>query len=118
MSFSPDNSVLAVHNGTSTVWNLRVRPSKTLANWERYWVEGLTFAFAFSPDSRTLASATEFRLTLRDPATGTIRKEWQFPGAIRWVSYAPDGRHLVTINSNGTGYILRLAPPDAKANGK
>jgi hypothetical protein len=29
------------------------------------------------------------------------------------VTYAPDGRHLLTINSNGTGYVLRLAGPPA-----
>ena len=27
------------------------------------------------------------------------------------ISIAPDGRHLATVNGNGTVYLLRLAAP-------
>jgi WD40 repeat protein/tRNA A-37 threonylcarbamoyl transferase component Bud32 len=36
---------------------------------------------------------------------------WQLPGAVLSLALAPDGRHLATANSNGTAYLLRLAPP-------
>jgi hypothetical protein len=26
----------------------------------------------------------------------------------------PEGRHILTLNSNGTIYVLRLEPPDVK----
>jgi hypothetical protein len=29
-------------------------------------------------------------------------------GLVRQVHYTPDGRHLVTLNGNGTIYVLRL----------
>jgi WD40 repeat protein/predicted Ser/Thr protein kinase len=115
MAFSPDSRMLAVSaDNATTVWDLQERRPKERAKWERYSEEGATHAVAFSPDGRTLASATDRgRLTLRDPQTGALRKEWQLPGPIRWVRYAPDGRHLATVNGNGTGYIFRLAPPPA-----
>jgi len=32
----------------------------------------------------------------------------KYPGIVRQVILHPDGRHLVTVNGNGTVYILRL----------
>jgi hypothetical protein len=34
--------------------------------------------------------------------------EWQLPGGVAAVCFAPDGRHLAAANANGTVYILRL----------
>src|SRR5262249_46527468 len=39
--------------------------------------------------------------------------EWKPPGAVDDVWFAPDGRHVITANSNGTAYVLRLE--DARA---
>jgi hypothetical protein len=36
-------------------------------------------------------------------------------GMIYQVVFTPDGRHLVTVNGNGTIYVLR--PPLLQANG-
>jgi len=39
--------------------------------------------------------------------------EWQPPGAVRSVEFAPDGRHLALVNGNGTLYVVRLEDPKA-----
>jgi hypothetical protein len=37
------------------------------------------------------------------------QRRWQqLPGAVLSLAFAPDGRHLITANSNGTAYVLRL----------
>jgi ECF sigma factor len=35
----------------------------------------------------------------------------KLPGYVHGVAFAPDGRHLATVNGNGTVYVLRLAKP-------
>jgi WD40 repeat protein len=47
-------------------------------------------------------------------ATGKKLHEWTFPGPVRCVSFAPDGRHLALGNGDGTVYILRLGAPASK----
>jgi ribonuclease J len=37
-------------------------------------------------------------------------REWKLPGGVWRAAFAPDGRHLATVNRNGTLYILRLTP--------
>jgi WD40 repeat protein len=72
----------------------------------------MVFAVAFSPEGRTLASAGyDGRIILWDPASAQPVRDWQLPGAVHWVTFAPDGRHLAVANANGTLYILRLGPP-------
>ncbi|HLW63925.1 MAG TPA: hypothetical protein VKS79_01315, partial [Gemmataceae bacterium] len=107
MSFSPDSKRLALAcTDQTTVWDVQQQPAKKLFEGEHF-ANGVNF----SPDGRTLATATTYgQLTLRDAETGAMQKEWHFPGMIKWVTYAPDGRHLVTINGNGTAYVLRLSP--------
>jgi WD40 repeat protein len=38
----------------------------------------------------------------------------QLPGPSYCAGFAPDGRHLALGNSNGTVYVLRMAPPPGK----
>ena len=58
---------------------------------------------------RALASAgCDGRIILWDVAAGARRHEWQLPGWVKGVAFAPDGRHLAAANGNGTVYILRL----------
>ena len=72
-------------------------------------------AIAFSAGGRTLLSAGyDGRILLWDVGSGTVRGQWQLPGPIMAACYAPDGRHLATVNANGTVYILRLGQPASK----
>jgi WD40 repeat protein len=113
LAFSGDNRLLAVSTiGGMSVWEVQDRQPRQSIQWGQNGEEGNAFAVAFSPDSRALATGTDRgKLVLRDAATGTVYKEWQLPGPLHWVSYAPDGRHLLTVNGNHTGYVLRLAGP-------
>jgi WD40 repeat protein/tRNA A-37 threonylcarbamoyl transferase component Bud32 len=116
VAFAPDSRLLFVStNASVTVWDVQGGQPGQPA--QRAWTraEGNTYAAAFSPDSRTLATCEAAgNLLLRDARTGGfVRKVWQLPGGLNWVGYAPDGRHLLTVNGNHTGYILRLAPPPA-----
>jgi WD40 repeat protein len=66
-------------------------------------------ALHFLPDGEGLVSAGEDgQLILHGPRSGQALNSWRFPGAIRDLAVAVDGRHLATANSNGTVYILRL----------
>jgi WD40 repeat protein len=113
LAFSPDSRLLFVSTTAGvSVWDVQGGQPGQPA--QRAWTrdEGNTYAVAFSPDSRTLATGTGAgKLVLRDARTGAVRKEWQLPGGLYWVGYAPDGRHLLTVNGNHTGYVLRLAGP-------
>jgi WD40 repeat protein len=69
-------------------------------------------SLVFSPDDRLLLGASDDgRLTAWDVLTQQRRYERRFPGAILQATFADDGRHVVTLNGNGTVYVLRL--PDA-----
>jgi hypothetical protein len=44
-----------------------------------------------------------------DAAAAKKLSEWELPGRVYTVAFAPDGRHIATANANATIYILRLA---------
>jgi formylglycine-generating enzyme required for sulfatase activity len=49
------------------------------------------------------------RVVAQSRHTSTGCYEWKTaPGIVHWVDWAPDGRHLVTLNGNRTVYVLRL----------
>jgi WD40 repeat protein len=77
--------------------------------------DGRTWSKSLGSDSRGLAIVGERiicttgdgRLTVWD-RKGNIIAEGQLPGAAWGVVPAPDGRHVATLNHNGTVYIIRL----------
>ena len=70
---------------------------------------------AFSPDGQTLTTASNGRLYFwalnasvgEEPLQRTITLN-EGGGIIKDLRYSPDGRHLFTLNYNGTVYVLRL----------
>jgi WD40 repeat protein len=73
---------------------------------------------AFDPARRKLvACSNTFEGTavlIIDVATGSIDRQWDFKGRVLHARFTPDGRHILTANTNGTLYVLRLAPPPEK----
>jgi WD40 repeat protein len=66
---------------------------------------------AFGPEGKRIVSAdARGVLILWDATASQERKRWTFPFPINGVVFAADGRHLLTANNDGTGYILRLGP--------
>lgn len=60
-------------------------------------------------DGKRLAAAClNGELIVWDAVRRTKLREWRFPGRIEQLVLAADGRHLLTLNSNRTIYVLRL----------
>ncbi len=62
-----------------------------------------------APDGKTFASADLETLRVWSAQTGKLLLKRKLPGWFK-VLYAPDSRHLVLGNHNGTAYIVRIAP--------
>jgi WD40 repeat protein len=117
LAYSPDGDTLATAiGGTKEIplclWDVKtgkVRrtiqdPSQAIA------------ALAFSRDGKILAVASADLGTVRlyDSATGRPLRHFQVGpafGIVRDVVFTPDGRRLVTLNGDGTAFILRLEEP-------
>src|SRR5205814_1216597 len=89
-----------------------------------FTLEGQTTVttIAFSPNGQWIATlSTEGRIYLHD-ATGGKKptrnrrvQEWTMPGA-KYLTFAPDGRHLVVADQDGIIYVLRLTEPPPVEN--
>jgi WD40 repeat protein len=94
------------------IWNLNTgKPEtgdfKTLA--------GRAFSVAFSPDGTCLLGTSEGGdMVLWDVASGLERWRWQFPWPVFRARFTADGRHILTLNGDGTVYVLRLQAPAKK----
>lgn len=55
------------------------------------------------------------RLALWDIPSAKVVWQHDLPGVVYHLAFAPDGRHLLTANSNGTLYVLRMASPQPAA---
>jgi WD40 repeat protein/tRNA A-37 threonylcarbamoyl transferase component Bud32 len=105
-AFSPDGRLLALSAPgvagrlVSAVTGKEVRPMP---------VGG---PVAFRPDGQLLAIPSSGVVTLFDVAAGKATEQIRVgpPGGVVFPSFSPDGRHLVTLNGNGTVYVLRLRP--------
>jgi WD40 repeat protein/predicted Ser/Thr protein kinase len=117
-AFSPDSRTFYCGGwgveGWCARWDIRSEEPRRL---ERLPAEGPVESLAISAEGRRVAWATDIatcRLTLWDLAEHRPAREWRLPGPVARVFFARDGRHLITCNSNGTAYVLRLATPDGK----
>jgi WD40 repeat protein len=73
---------------------------------------------SYAPDGELLASAgNDSRVIIWDLARRKPKvRDWLFPGPVaadgRYrLAWSPEGRHLATVNGNGTVYVLRLPAP-------
>ena len=72
-----------------------------------------------SPDGQFLATTNSdamkysVDLCIWSVAEGKKIKSWQLPGSCS-IRFAPDSRHLLTMNGNGSVYVWRLAEPKAR----
>jgi len=117
-AFSPDSKTLYCGGwgveGWCARWDISGVEPRCL---EPLPAEGPVDSLAVSADGRRVAWATDIascRLTLWDIASQRPAREWRLPGPIARVFFPRDGRHIITCNSNGTAYVLRLATPDGK----
>jgi WD40 repeat protein len=68
---------------------------------------------AISPDGELLVTASAVgRVAVYRTATGRVVHTLEIPGAVDYVDFAPDGRHLLVANRNRTVYVLRLRGQD------
>jgi len=118
VTFSPDGKTLASGGAcddskakpTIQLWDLATAPlrEKRAFGAEAPEATGLTF----SGDGSSLFSLDQRRdeVSRWDVASGRRLGAWMVPGPILGFALAPDGRHLLTCNANGTAYVFRLAP--------
>jgi WD40 repeat protein/Leucine-rich repeat (LRR) protein len=107
----PDGTRIAAstEDGKTTIWNLNTGKSEPGT-----FSAGQCFSFMdFSPDGKQLLGChDDFTVQLWDLDSGLEVKRWTFPGPVQ-ARFAPDGRHIITKNANGTAYVLRLRPATA-----
>jgi WD40 repeat protein len=107
LAFHPDGSKLATgdRSGVVVLWDA-VKGSELVRRQEH---KDRVNAVAFSPNGSWLASAGEDgQVLLWGMPTGDKQRGWQLPGPVTSVTFAPDSRHLLLGNANGTIYVLRL----------
>ena len=85
--------------------------------------QGYPECLDYSPDGRWLlvsstggvgkvfkiAGGFMSKVAIWNARTRRLVKQWDFPGAAH-ARFAPDGRHILTRNANGTVYVLRYDP--------
>ncbi len=106
-ALSDDGQVLAAfpHNGNGIVWDLNEKPPREYplpnpVGWP-------TDPF-FNVDGKLLIVAHAAGIDICDWAAGQLVRTVKYPGAIVGLARHPDGKHLATVNANGTVYVLRV----------
>jgi WD40 repeat protein len=107
----PSGEIYAVVNGNRVEVMKDLKVLRVFEHEDEY-----IGSIAFSPDGTTLATTRRASISFwsLNAALGeeslqktiTLHEPW---GSIYDICYSPEGRHLFTLNANGTVYVLRLA---------
>jgi WD40 repeat protein len=98
--------VLAGEDGVVHSWDLTQDPPRSTAFVKKH--TAAIEAVAFAPGETKFATAGDDGRVVVWTPQGEVLKEWQLSGPIFDVTFAPDGRHLATLNGEGTVFVLRL----------
>lgn len=107
LALHPREKLLAWGGSTIMLWDFSGPDPKLQANLpiSGHWVSSVDF----SPDGeRLLTTSNTGELAVWDVKSEKRIRRWILPGLIQKALFAPDGRHIATLNGNGTIYILRL----------
>jgi WD40 repeat protein len=110
-AFSPDAARVAagVDGRPTFVWNTETGAQIELVDGK---TNSLLHALAFSRDGATLASAAEDgKIRIWDPGAGKLVKTLQIGpsrGIIEQLAFSFDKRYLITVNGNGSIYVVDL----------
>jgi len=119
LAFSPVGGRLALGGGGKiSLFVGQTRGDATTWMRERTVEQSATAirAVQFSPDGSHLVFAGDDSELDYWKGDGTVRlQQWRFSVPIQGATFASDGRHLATLNGDGTVYILRLAQPPTPA---
>ena len=125
LNFNHDGSLLAAATGeTVLIWHVDdQKPPVELATGEmtagnanRGIVDGLTIAFHPTGDAIAAAGNEGCLWLWNNPArkrygdeTDQVIRVGPAQGKVQRVLWSPEGRHILSVNGNGTIYVLRLA---------
>ena len=105
LTLSPDGNVLlAFSQQGSIVWDLEESPPR---KYRLQLETGFKNAF-FTADNKLLIVADGNGLGIYDWTANRELRRLKYPGMIRQVIPHPDAKHVLTVNGNGTVYILRM----------
>ena len=103
------NELVATDDWNIAVYSLDSGERRTTIEGHRFAVQDVDV----SPDGTQIASAgLDGTVRLWEASTGDSLRVFRLHpgcGEIKKVRFSPEGRHLITMNGNGTCYVLRLA---------
>ncbi|MCA9052630.1 MAG: SUMF1/EgtB/PvdO family nonheme iron enzyme, partial [Planctomycetaceae bacterium] len=109
---SPSRDLLAVDGGGTQLFGLQQLPPQQILTLQSGL--GQFGSLAFSSDGKQLAVTDDLSvdrsiIDVHDTETGVRNNRIALPLPVRRLAFTDDNRHLVTLNANGTIYVLRLA---------